>query len=454
MPQIQRPKLSASVALVGRTNVGKSTLFNRILERAQALVSTIPGTTRDRAYGTTMWRSTPLTFIDTGGLDLTPETDIEENVVRQAERAIAEADLIVMVTDATAGILPYDITLARSLKRAKGKPVVLIANKADNPRLRQAANIKEWMRLALGAPLLLSAANGSGVGDLLDQIVELLPPAAAPAVPEAATRIAIVGKPNVGKSSLVNALVHEERAIVSPIPGTTREPEDTLIMRDGTPFLLVDTVGMRKRGRVVPGLERAGFERSLRAIAKAEVVFLVLDVTEPLGAQDRHLGQVVMESNRAVVVIGNKWDLVLRKAPDTMRRFESAVRRIFPHLHYAPIRFVSAKTKERTGELWADALLVKSEWSKQVDAHALDSAMRHALSRTGHGKARGRPYLYGLKQTDTRPPRFETALRGAKRTPPAALVPILERELRNRFGFIGTPIHIIVSPTKHIIPRV
>ena len=451
---IQLPRFGATIALVGRTNVGKSRLFNRILEAARSMVSPIPGTTRDRTYGTTTWRGQPLTFIDTGGLDADPKGDIERNVIRQAHRAIAEADLILMVADATAGVLPQEATLATELHRQSKKPVLLVANKADNPRLRSTVHAREWFRLRFGAPIPVSAANGSGVGDLLDLILNALPPAAPPLpVPEAATRIAIVGKPNVGKSSLLNALVGEERAIVSPIAGTTREPEDTLIIRDNTPFLLVDTAGIRRRASITPGLERAGVERSLRAIERAEVVFFVLDATAPFRAQDRHLGDVLLEAGRAVVVIANKWDAVPTKTTDTMRQFESLIIRVFPHLFYAPIRFVSALLGERVPGLLDDALLAKAEWSKTIPAADLDAAMRRALKKTGQGKARGRPYLYGLKQTETQPPAFATALRGAKAAPPPALVNIIERELRQQFGFVGTPISIEVKPVKRQIPR-
>lgn len=451
---VHRPRFGTVVALVGRMNVGKSTLFNRILETGRAIVSPTPGTTRDRSYGTTLWQGAPLTFIDTGGLDITQSSDIERNVIKQAERAIDEADILLLVTDAATGVLPQDLLLARRLRAAREKKFVIVANKADNPRLRAAIHGREWQALGHGDLMAVSAANGSGVGDLLDRLAREAPRVGAVlSVPEAATRIAIVGKPNVGKSSLLNALVGEERAIVSPVPGTTRAPEDTLVLARGAPFLLVDTAGLRRRAHVGPGLERQGVERTLRAMERAEVVFFVLDVSEPIGALDRHLGDAIQTAGRALVVVANKWDTVPQKTAATIHECERHLRRIFPHLSYAPIRFVCAKTGERVSGLFEDAVLVKSEWSKTIAAKELDSVMRHAMMRTGHGKTRGRPFLYGLKQESVRPPKFITSQRGAKTSPPPALVHIIERELRAQFGFIGTPLTVEVKPVKRHIPR-
>ncbi len=432
--RISRP----TVALIGRTNVGKSTLFNKLLEDDRAIVSSIAGTTRDRNYGICLWRGVPIQFVDTGGLDVGNADKLEKNVVRQAEYAIEEADIILCIVDLVAGALPQDQALARVLAKSK-TPVLLVGNKADNPRIRANAHDALWSKFRLGAVHAVSAKNGTGVGDLLDIVLEKLgieaPPVAAPQ-----TRIAIIGRPNVGKSSLVNMLCKEERAIVSPLPGTTREPQDTVLTYKDRQYLLIDTVGLRRRQRSAPELEAAGVERTTKAIERADVLFLVLDATLRVSSQDRTLAGLAESSGKAVIIVMNKWDALSKKTPHTLTQMEAGVRNDLPFFRFAPSRFISAKYGTRVEQLFDDAETVKARWETQLTDGQLDRFFRQVISGS---KAKGpsRPYIYSMKQTGAEPPTFALVTRG-KEPMPEAFVRYVENRLREKFDFTGTPIRI------------
>ncbi len=436
------------MALVGRTNVGKSTLFNRLIEESKAIVSSVAGTTRDRNFGTCRWAGRVLTIVDTGGLDVANKDVIEKNVIAQAKKAIAEADVILFVVDAVSGPLPQERDLSRELFQSK-KPVILVANKADNPRVRRRITKDSWERLARGVPHAVSATNGSGIGDLLDVVVaKIKETETVPTEPPIA--IAIVGKPNVGKSTLTNALLGEDRVIVSPIAGTTREPQDTLVLYDGKPFLLIDTVGLRKRANIEPGLEKVGVRKTLGVIERADVIFFVVDLTEELGSQDRHIARLVEESGKAVVIVGNKWDAIGKKDAKALARREEQLRtEELQGIDYALVRVISAERGQRVDALFQDALTAKAHWEFEINDKWLDAFFRKTIAHEKKFGGVKHPYIYKLRQSGTQPPTFHLTIK-AKREEgalPEAYLRFFERRMREMWDFTGTPVRIVA---KHI----
>ncbi|MEA2640579.1 MAG: GTPase, partial [Chloroflexota bacterium] len=327
------------VALVGRPNVGKSTLFNRLVGAPVAVVHETPGTTRDRLYGTVDWRGREFNVVDTGGIGLDESGDLQQSIIGQAESAIREADVVVFLTDVRQGPIPSDVEIADHLRRAT-KPVILAANKADSARDRLSAT--DLFELGLGDPVTVSAIQGTGTGDLLDAIVDSLPPAEPEEDDNDGLGIAIVGRPNVGKSSLLNAIVGEERAIVSPIAGTTRDAVDTTISFQGEPLTLIDTAGIRRRGHIERGIETYSVLRAMRAIERAEIGILVVDADSGITAQDTHVAGFIHDAAKGCIIAMNKWDLIQR-SPDSGSRYTAIVRRDLAFLDYAPIVFISAK---------------------------------------------------------------------------------------------------------------
>lgn len=439
-----------SIALVGRKNVGKSSLFNRLIERNQAIVSDVPGTTRDVGLGTILWRGRMLTILDTGGLDTIKQDQIETNVRKQALRAAKKAHLIVFVVDAQTGPLSTDLLLAKELRKL-GPPVVLAVNKADSPAMRAAVG-DEWKKLGYGAPEAVSAVNGGGTGDLLDRVFAELDKIDLPlekVEPEAT--IAFLGRPNVGKSSLLNAILGEERVIVSEIPHTTREPQDTLVWYEGRPIMIYDTAGVRKRANVLPGLEAIGVGKSLTAVQQADVVFLVLDVTEEVGTQDKHLAGLAAESGKGIVVVLNKWDKIPGKATQSTAIYEDYFLSAFPFLKWAPVIFTSAKSGQRVDKLLGLALRVKRNRERTLTEEELDRfadtvAKPYFSSRkTRHLSALGvkqkTPYLYGIRQVETSPPSFMLIVKD-KDAVSVNDLRYVENRLRESFDFDGTPIFL------------
>src|SRR5512143_4064708 len=327
------------VAIVGRPNVGKSTLFNRLVGERIAIVEDIPGTTRDRIYATTEWRGREFSLIDTGGLEDPRTGEMEAAVRRQAEAAIAEADLVLFIVDAQSGILPVEHEVADLLRRSR-KPVLLVANKADS--WRGEAQAAEFYELGLGEVVAVSAIQGLGTGDLLDAVVEHLP-AEAPEEETAGARVAIVGRPNVGKSSFLNTLVGSERAVVSEVPGTTRDTIDTTMELDGRRVVLLDTAGIRRRGRIEEGIEKYALLRTAQALERADVAILLIDATEGITAQDVHIAGYALEASVGLVLAVNKWDVVDR-GPEMTETVEAEVDREFHFVPWMPHHLVSAKT--------------------------------------------------------------------------------------------------------------
>jgi GTP-binding protein len=446
------PARIPTIALVGRTNVGKSTLFNRLLERKAAIVSDVAGTTRDRKEGICLWRGTVVKFVDTGGLDMERSDEIETNVVKQAMLAVRQADLVLLVVDMPQGPLPQERQLAERLVKS-GKPVIVAGNKAESPSLVGAASDPSWRLLSLPAPIPVSGLRGTGTGDLLDAIYDALEATGlspAPLAEVKAVRVTVVGKPNVGKSSLLNAVMGEERFIVSPIAHTTREPNDVLIEYKGREYVLIDTAGllktakMRRQGAIV----EQGAARTERVLPKADVALFVVDVTEPIGTQDKMIAGLIKEAGAGVIIVANKWDLVKDKTPSTMSRMREHIASSLPFVAWAPIVFVSAKTSQRIPELFALVDEVQKNRHAEITEDELESFWRAAVRAhlPSRGKGPKPPEIMGMSQVGTAPPVFNLNIK-AKRLDVLhpSYLRFLENRLRKRFGFAGTPIVINVK---------
>src|SRR6266516_1178537 len=463
------------VAIVGRPNVGKSTFFNRMIGERVAIVEDLPGTTRDRIYGDTDWNGREFTLIDTGGLELGPGIpvgqvgldgqpgDIMKNVRSQAELAIEEADVIVFMVDARAGITAADDEVADLLRRTR-KPVILAANKADNAERRQDA--VEFYSLGLGEPIVLSAIQGTGTGDLLDEIVEALPPAdeEEELEDEDVSRVAIVGRPNVGKSSLLNAILGTQRAIVSDVPGTTRDAIDTEVEFQGRKLRLIDTAGIRRRGRVGPGIEKFSVLRSTRAIERSDVALLIIDASEGLAAQDTHIAGEIQEQAKGVVVVVNKWDLAQAQRreeregnfPRTDEEIESAeaYRRIIAEglkfIPYAPIVFASAKTGYHVQTLLETVLNVADMRYLRVPTSRLNELVQEAVRRHSPPITNNKALkIYYATQTRVNPPTFVFFVNDPQAVH-FSYERYLENRLREAFGFKGTAIRLFFRPRSKI----
>ncbi len=456
------------VAIVGRPNVGKSTFFNRMLADQVAVVEDLPGTTRDRIYGDTDWNGREFTLIDTGGLELSSAIpvgqvglngqpgDIMKNVRAQAELAIEEADVIVFMVDARSGIAAADEEVADLLRRTE-KPVILAANKADNAARRQDA--VEFYSLGLGEPIPISSIQGTGTGDLLDRIVEELPTADETENAEEedeVPRIAIVGRPNVGKSSLLNAILGVQRAIVSEVPGTTRDAIDTEMEFEGRKLMLIDTAGIRRRGHVIPGVEKYSVIRSSRAIERCDVALVLIDASEGLAAQDTHIAGEIHERAKGVIVVVNKWDLAQaqRRAaregqlPDPEEEIESAerYRKIIAEglkfIPYAPIVFASAKTGYHVQSLLETALNISDMRYLRVPTSRLNEVVQDAIRRYRPATIRGKPLkVFYATQIRVNPPTFVFFVNDPQAVH-FGYERYLENQLRLAFSFKGTAIRL------------
>lgn len=426
------------VALVGRQNVGKSTLFNRIVGKRLAIVEDLPGTTRDRLYADAEWQGRSFTLIDTGGLVLGAEDDLLKRVRMQAQQAMADADVIIFVTDVLDGVTPTDVELAGILRRTQ-KPIVLVANKADNQRRRLEAT--EFYSLGLGDVHATSALHGTGVADALDAVV-----ASFPKTPEAeeeaqAIGIAIVGRTNVGKSSLLNAVLREERVIVSPVAGTTRDAIDTSLKWYGQQLVLIDTAGIRKRGKVAPGVEKYSVMRALKAIDRAAVVLLVVDASEGPKAQDAHIASYVLEASKSVVVVVNKWDLVA-KDHRTMDAYRERVQTQLKFIPYAPVIFVSALTRKRVDQVLETAVRVYQQRFHRISTSELNELVQESTARH-HPPSKGgkRLAFYYATQPTVDPPTLVFFVNDS-RLVHFSYQRYLENRIRERWGFEGTPLRL------------
>ena len=426
------------VAIVGRPNVGKSTLFNRLVGNRLAIVSDVAGTTRDRVMTETIWADHAFILVDTGGLDLFPETDMWQQVKGQIEVAIEDADVIVFAVDAATGITPADVDVADALRRTE-KPIVLVANKADNDRLATAA--AEFYELGIGEPIPVSAFHNRGTDDLMEQVVANFPDAPAFLEPEADLKLAIVGRPNVGKSMLLNAIAGEKRAIVSDIPGTTRDSLDSLMQFDDWSVLLIDTAGIRRRGRVESGIERYSVLRTVRAISRADVAILLLDATELASAQDSHIAKYILDEFKGIILAVNKWDLA-----DDMELTQAQalvqVRDRFRFASYAPICFTSALNSMGIANLLDTARQVYQEWTKGVPRYDLrrrvmGAVASHPPSLSGRRSLK----IYSVAQDNTGPPSFTFFVNYSDMVH-FSYKRYLENAIRAAYDFHGSPLRM------------
>ena len=428
------------VAVVGRPNVGKSTFFNRIIGKRIAIVEDTPGVTRDRIYGDATWLEHEFTLVDTGGIEPVKEDIISVQMRRQAQLAIDTADVIIFLVDGREGLTAADEEVAQMLRRSR-KPVVLAVNKIDHPKFEDA--VYDFYSLGIGNPITISGEQGLGLGDLLDEVVAYFPNAENAAT-ETATGIAIVGKPNVGKSSLVNALLGYERTIVSEIAGTTRDAIDTPFTYNGKPYVLVDTAGIRRKRTIDDAtIERYSVIRSLGAIRRADVVLIVVDASQEMSEQDVRIAGYVHEEGKASVVIVNKWDLI-EKDTYTMNRFKKKLYADLAFMDYVPTLFISAKTVQRVNKVMEMANYAYSQNCMRVSTGTLNDIINEAVTVTEPPSNKGRRLkIYYGTQVSIKPPTFVLFVNDPDLMH-FSYKRYLENYLRKSFGLDATPIRLII----------
>ena len=425
------------VAIVGRPNTGKSTLLNRIVKRPVAITEDLPGTTRDRNMADVTWEGVEFTLVDTGGLEIEPRSTIARGVKAQVETAINEADVIVDVVDAIDGVTPVDSEIADILRRAN-KPVLLAANKADNNRLETEA--LEFWELGLGEPLAISAHHSRGIAELLDKIIELLPSHPPAEIKPESIKVAIVGRPNVGKSMLLNALLGDERAIVDDAPGTTRDAIDTPFDFNGQSMLLIDTAGIRRRGKVERGVEQYSVVRTFRAIDRADIVLLVLDATEMVTSQDTHIAGYIQEAYKGIILIVNKWDLIEEK---DIAGWNKTVKNEFKFASYAPILYTSAKSGQGVDRIMPQVSQIYRERLKRLSTATVNNVIQEAVTAHNRPTSQGKQLkIFYATQAEANPPTFVFFTNDA-RLVHFSYQRFLENRLRQAFGFAGTPLRLI-----------
>lgn len=448
------------VALVGRPNVGKSTLFNRLAEERLAVVDEIPGTTRDRLMTEANWAGVSFTIIDTGGIDPSQTSsgkseeplsvgsaDFIKQIKEQAEIAIAEANVVLFLVDAESGVTPADHEVAQILRHHQQEvndvpypPVFLVVNKADNKTRRSQAY--QFYELGMGDPIPISALHGTGTGDMLEAVIATFQ-SSDDAVDDDSLKIAIVGKPNVGKSSLLNRLMGEERAIVSEIPGTTRDAIDTYLTYEDTPITLIDTAGIRKRGKIEPGVEKFSVLRTMQAVDRASVVLLLVDASVSLSAQDAHIAGYIIDAWKSVVVIVNKWDAIA-KDTYTMDEYTRLLRHDLNFLPYVPLLFISAKTGQRVSQVLPMALRVQDERLIRLSTSQFNRILQKAQDLHPAPTKAGKQFkIYYGTQIRSAPPTFLLYVNDPKLAH-FTYQRYLENRIREEYPFLGTPIRILL----------
>ena len=430
------------VAIVGRPNVGKSTLFNIFANSRISIVEDTPGVTRDRLYADTEWLDNEFMMVDTGGIEIMNTDKIAVSIRQQAQIAIAEADVILFVCDARAGITHEDAEVAKMLRQSK-KPIVLAINKADSPK--QEMEIFEFYNLGIGEPIPVSAANHLGLGDLLDAVVEKFPETSAYGEDgnEDEIKVALIGRPNVGKSSIFNTLVGEERSIVSDVAGTTRDAIDTPVIREGQKFLFIDTAGMRRKARIDEPIEKYSIIRSLRAVDRSDVVLMVIDAIDGVTEQDKKIAGYAHEAGKGIVLVVNKWDLYDKDNTSTLRYTEN-LRRELVFMQYAPVVFVSAMTKQRIHRLPEVIHYVAEQNAMRISTSVLNQVVEDAIAINPPPTEKGQrlKILYAT-QVKIKPPTFVIFVNEPE-IMHFSYQRYLENKLREAFGFEGTPLQMII----------
>jgi GTP-binding protein len=430
------------VAIVGRPNVGKSTFVNRLVGSRESIVDDMPGVTRDRLYFDVEWAGKPFTIIDTGGIIPGMEDEIMLSIYSQVEIAAEQADAIIFLVDGKDGLNPSDEDIANLLRKSVKKPIFLAVNKIDAPE--KLSSINDFYALGIGEPHPVSAIHGTGyLGDLLDEIINILPEY-KPEEENNKIKVAVVGKPNVGKSSLVNSLLGEDRVIVSEVSGTTRDTIDTELNVDGQDYILVDTAGIRKKARVEYGVERFSVVRSLKAIRNADVALLLIDATEGLTDQEKKISQIIVEDGRAFVLVINKWDAVENKQTNSTVEYIKKLEQEAPFLSYVPKLFISAKTKQRLNKIFPTVQEIFAETNKRISTNLLNKIILEALSLNPPPTQKGkRLRIYYSTQSNVAPPTFVLFVNN-KDILSQSYEKYLENKLREAFGFVGAPIRIVV----------
>lgn len=429
--------IRGTVAIVGRPNVGKSTIFNRLIGERKSIVDDTPGVTRDRIYGTVEWLTQSFHIIDTGGIQI-EDQPFSEEINMQVDIAIEEADVIIFITSAKEGVMTDDMAIARKLQKSN-KPVVLAVNKADNQELQMA--VYEFYSLGLGDPMTISGAHGIGLGDLLDKVIELMPKKELKPY-EGITSFCVIGRPNVGKSSLVNAILKEDRVIVSNIEGTTRDAIDTPFKVDDKEYMIIDTAGIRKRGKIYENIEKYSILRAMNAIERSNVVLFVIDGELGIREQDKHVAGLAHEAGKGVIIVYNKWDTV-DKDEKTMNAIEKEIRAQFVYLDYAPIAFTSALTHSKVNKLIPLIDEVHDSCCMRIMTNVLNDVILDAQMMNPPKPHLGKQLkIYYASQVSVEPPTIVLFVNDPELLH-FSYSRYIENKLREAFGFIGTPIRII-----------
>ena len=426
------------VAIVGSPNVGKSTIFNRIVGHRRAIVDDQPGVTRDRLYETAEWLDRSFRLVDTGGIEIA-DRPFQEQIRVQTQLAIDEADVIIFVADGKKGISKDDRFIAKMLFKTN-KPIILAVNKIDNQDML--LGLGEFYSLGLGEPIAVSGEHGIGIGDVLDRIIKVLPKVEEVKYDDAIT-FSIIGRPNVGKSSLVNAILKKERVIVSDIVGTTRDSIDTKLTRDGKDYVVIDTAGLKKRGKIYESVDKYSMLRALAAVDRSEIVLLVIDANEGIIEQDKHVVSYAIEKKKAIIIVVNKWDLV-KKEQNTQSNFEKEIRKQFQFLEYAPIVFVSAKTTSKVDNIFDKIDMVHKAYDTHISTSLLNQVVQDAqMMNEAPDFNGGRLKIYFVNQANSCPPTFVLFV-NKPRYAHFSYLRYIENRLRDSFNLDGTPLELVL----------